>query len=285
MYQIPNITQLAETFVHFVKANSTTILTVTAVAGVVGTAIVTFKQAPKAQKVLNELKEDLKEEEDKEARRGIIFSGAKRIAWYTLPIVITAGFSIASIIGMNHIHSQRYAAVSAAYAIADRSLKEWKEKTEEVIGAKKTEDIKMAIADEKAKKIHETDEDLKLKKQIEENQLMYDPLDIVIDSVTGTTFYSSSSRIREAFAKLQTELNGCDYVSINDLYRYLEIRACKIGERLGWNNFDPTFSSGNTTEIEYRITCSRTAADRPCLVLDYDAEPRRDSWGDKYDQY
>lgn len=276
---MPNIQELATTLVKFVNANAPTILTVTAVAGVVGTALVTFNEAPKAKEVIKDMKEDLDGVEEKKERNEIIFKAVKRVGLHLVPIVITAGLSIASIISLNKIHAQRYAAVSAAYAIADQSLKEWRKHTEEVVGPKKTEEIKMAIADEKAKQISEKD----ISEIQRENETAYDPVDLVIDTCTGVKFYSNMSKIRDAFTTLGTELSGCDWMCINDLYSLLGLRKIKLGQDLGWNNVEMSYKLGpGPIKIGYDTTYSSTENDRPCIMLSYNPETRLNSFGDRY---
>ena len=264
------IQSLANVLAAFVRTNATQILTASAVAGVVGTALITFNEAPKAKEILDDMKEDLKDA-PKEEHKDIIFVGVKKIAPKVIPIVVSVSLSIASIIGLNKIHAQRYAAMSAAYAIADRSLKEWKEHTEEIVGKKKMEDIKMAIADEQAKKIDP--EKAEKPNYIQPGDSAMERLDVVRDPNTGSEFYSSASRVREAIAKVQSTLNGCDWVSVNDFYRELGVTPIKWGERLGWN-------TGQEVDIE--MIFSSTRDDRPCIILSYEPDERRDSWGDKY---
>lgn len=269
---VPNLQNLANVFTQFVRANSTTILTVTAVAGIVGTVAVTLHEAPKAKQILEDTKKDIAEAQERgEGKKESIIFCARRLVPVVTPIVLTAGLSIASVIGLNTVHTRRYAAMSAAYAIADRSLKEWKEHTAEIVGQKKMDDIKMAIADEKAKNIKP--DDIQEVAEMTPGAPAWDPLDICYDSNTGAQFYSSASRIREAFTDLQTELNGCSWVSVNDLYHNLEVRKTKFGESLGWNSGE---------KIDYDMTYSQTVDGRPCIVLTYTPGPRTDAWGDKY---
>lgn len=257
---MPDIHELADVFMKFIHTNATTILTVTAVAGVVGTALVTLDQAPKAKEIVEEIKED------KKVKRSIK-EHVKRLIFTILPIVITAGFTIASILCLNHVHTQRYAAMSAAYALADRSLKEWQQHTKQVVGEEKTKEIKESIA--------ESNSLTNVSDQKKEAELTGDPLYLIMDRVMGSSFYSSPIRIKEAFFELGVELTSCDWVNVNELY--LKVNAVPVaeGQHKGWNNYLKAYEIGTTPmKIEYKLKPITTKGGMLAYELSYHPEDR-----------
>jgi hypothetical protein len=110
----------------FFKKHSSTILTVIGAVGVVGTAVLSVKATPKALKLIEEKKQELEKEE-------LTAIETVKTAWKPyIPAAITGFSTIACIFGANYLSVRSQASLMSAYALLDRSYKEYREKTEEL---------------------------------------------------------------------------------------------------------------------------------------------------------
>lgn len=243
-----------------VDQNSPTILTGLAVAGFIGTVILTIKAVPKAEKILAEQREKMKEieEDDKEAKRDITLETVKEMAPVVIPPVVTGVTAIACCIGSNSVNLRRQAVLSAAYNVAQTTLTEYKDKIPEIVGQGKATKIRDAVNEEKVKNNPPSD------KQI----IVTGNGDVLCyDSYSARYFRCDPEKIREAVNDLNQELINSMYVSLNEFYDAIGLSQCKLGEQVGWN-----IDSG---VISISFTSTLTENNVPCLVLDYDTELRQ----------
>ena len=149
--------------------------------------------------------------------------------------------------------------MAAAYAIRDEDLKKYKEKTKELIGEKKEEQIRGEIMQDYI------DDNPPSKNCVVRNTSGGTTL--CLDKLTGQYFYSDADTIRRAINSVNNLLLHDYTVSLNDLYIEIGIEQCKVGDDFGWNIIDGEIIEPDiTTEMD---TCS----DQPVLVLDYVIPP------------
>lgn len=244
---------------NFVGKNSPQILTGMAIAGAVSSVILTGNATIKATKIVEE--ENAKREKTNQPKMS---RGEAIETCWTLyaPAAFTLASSIVCSIGSCSIATRRNAALAGAYALASEKLKQYQEKTEEVVGKKKASDIRSAV--------HRED--------IQKMDLGTQPIIVTgggetlcIDGLTGQPFRSSVEKVRMAIAKANEELFNGGYVSGNDLAYLLGIRDTTLGAEFGWQIEDGI--------IEVSFDSELTANDEPVLVVDYRTLPRyRHSW-------
>ena len=125
--------------VRFIKCNSPTILSLIAVAGVVGTSISVGKATNKATKKLDRVR-------DQKGEKLNDIEIIAVVAPIFIPSILIGGSTIVCILGANVLNQRRQAALISAYALADNTFKEYREKLIELHGKEMDEEIRGEIA-------------------------------------------------------------------------------------------------------------------------------------------
>lgn len=267
------VTELLEKAEIFTKKNSPVILTGLAIVGVISTAYSAFKAGPRADKILEEYRKDMRDchPKDKEAKRVVVGETVKKMVPVVAPTVIMGGTTIACVIGSHSISSRRIAVLSAAYSLSESTVKNLNNKMEEMLGEKKARAIKDSIMKDKLKADSEKD-----KKILSDGQLVIPSDGTVLckDLYSGRLFYSNAEKIKQAIAKCSYEIISDMYISLNDFYEAIDspqLPRIPMGEDLGWNIED-------TINGKLPITLSALLTDdnKPCLCIDYDISVRDD---------
>mgnify|MGYP006988866801 CR=1 FL=1 len=253
----------------FADKNSQTIMAVLAVGGLVGSVILAFKAAPKANKIIDDSKDEINaiddsdeftEEEKKKERKEVVKTAVKDLAPVLAPVV---GCSIATaslMIGSTAISVKKINSLTSIATMSEVAYKELYEKTKEVVGEEKAKEIQEKAADEEMNK-------MAVVKPITTSRggdyLCYDVM-------SGRLFYSDKETIREAV----NNLNHCitsgrdDYVSLNDLYFELGLTPTAGGEDRGWGRY----TANDAIELNlHNAIVSETG--EPALVMDFLARP------------
>lgn len=200
--------------VKFIKQNSPTILSFIAVGGVVGTSVSVGKATNKATKKLERVR---KSKGEKLNDLEIIAVAAPIF----IPSILIGGSTIACILGANVLNQRRQAALVSAYALADTTFKEYREKLIELHGKEMDEEIRGEIA---------------------RNHYDYHVLGIEHPDQKVTWYEPYSDRFFEMYER---ELIDAEYHlnrnfilggsrSLNDLYEMLGLPAIPKGDKLGW---------------------------------------------------
>lgn len=257
----------------FTKKNSPMILTGMAIVGVISTAYSAYKAGPRADKILEEYRKDMKycHPEDKEAKKAVIGETAKKMAPVIMPPVIMGGMTIACIAGSHSISNRRIAVLSAAYSLSESTVKNLNSKMEEILGEKKTRSIKDSIMKDKLKADTEKDQ-----KALREDQFIIpsDGTSLCKDLYSGRLFYSSAEKIMQAIAKCSYDIVSDMYISLNDFYEEIgspQLGPIPLGDDLGWN-IDDTMNG----KLPIELTALLTEDNKPCLCLSYDISVRSD---------
>ena len=197
--------------VDFVAENSTTILTVGAVIGVVGTGVTSWYAAKKTKEIREELEEEKGEDEE------VTKAEVAKEAWpyYVAPVTLGA-LTITCIIVLNIEHDKKYAALLGAYTIAKTDKEKLSKKVNELVGEEKADQIK---------------ESLGIKKDIPEEEVDYtveeskDPSkkEWFIDTETGVRFWASEHDIDVAANYIGDMVSGDGTPSLVDFYECLGV--------------------------------------------------------------
>lgn len=268
---VKEVTKHGGELVRYISKNSPTILTGCAIAGAfaaVGLAIKATKPA------LRHLEEEKIEHRD----RLIITDGDKResndlmqdeidaiklrplevvnAVWkdYVPTAIVLAG-TTACIIGAHSISAKRTAAMAALYTASETALKDWKEKTEEVVGKGKRDKINDATAE---KDLAQTPYDPNRPVVMQAGDVM------CFDRMTAQYFPSNMQKIRAAVAELNTQLAYGERVSRNDFYYAIGAKGVQYGDDAGW-------SVENQLELEY--TSSLMSDGTPVLAIGFKNAP------------
>lgn len=235
--------------------NAPAILTGVAVIGTATTAIFAAKAAPKASWIIGEYESTLEPGETADIWEKV------KISWHCYIPAAVAGLStVACIIGAQQVNSHRNAALLSAYSIAQTAAKEYSDKVVEVIGEKKNEEIRDEVNKDRLKR-----------SPVDDNEIVITNggKDLCYDSLSGRYFLSDMEALRRAQNDVNQQLLGDSWISLNELYSYMGLRGTKLGETLGWipDNM-----------IEMRFTSMLAENGEPCLVVEYETEPKADYW-------
>lgn len=123
------------------RKHSPEILTGIGIAGMIAATITAVRATPKALRMIDE-------REIKDGKR----LNTKEIVQTTwkcyVPAAVTGALSVACLIGASSVNAKRNAALATAYTISETALKEYREKAVEVVGPKKEQAIRDAVAKE-----------------------------------------------------------------------------------------------------------------------------------------
>ena len=211
----------------FLKRNASTILTCIGGMGVVGTAILAVKATPKALQVLEEAKEEKGEELTVVEK--VVVAGPKYI-----PAIVVGVATMTCIFGANVLNKRKQAALISAYALIDKSYKEYKGKLKELYGEETHQNIIDSIAIEKAKDTHINASsvltmcDTSLEDNYSEPVLFYDEF--------GSRYFEAPVEqviLAEYHVNRNLVLRG--YVPLNELYDFLGLEPTEYGDTVGWS--------------------------------------------------
>lgn len=210
------------------RKHSPKILTVMGATGVVATAVLSVKATPKALLLLEEAKKEKGEE--------LTIVETIQTAWVPyVPAAFTGFATIACIFGANYLNTRNQASLMSAYALLDRSYKEYQNKVKEIHGEEKELSLREELIKDKY-----SDEVIKTKyddeiSQDEERTIFY-------DNNSSRFFVSTMSRVMEAECKFKEAIEWKGYGCLNQYYDMLGIPRVDYGYQLGWidvENNDP----------------------------------------------
>ena len=203
----------------FLKRNSATILTCVGAAGVIATTVTAVKATPKALALLEKAKEEKGEELTK-------LETVKIAGPAYVPTVVLGASTLACIFGANMLNQRGQASLMSAYALADRSYKDYRKKVDELYGDEAGGQVRAEIAKDKYEQ-----------QNIEvhgDNRLYY-------DFYSGRYFEATPEFVKTAEYELNKTLNLHDCAYLNEWYYLLDMEPLEQGLDVGWStcaNYD-----------------------------------------------
>lgn len=233
------------------KQHSPVILSVAASAGVIATTILAVRATPKAMGSIGALKR-LESEEQETTKQEIV-----KATWkFYVPAGLCGAATIACIIGAQRIGAKQNAALLAAYTLADRSLKEYKDAVLEQVGEAKERKIGEAAALKKM--------DANPNKEV----IILEGSDVLCyETATGRYFRGEHENIRRAANEIDSRVLHDMYASLNEFLILLGLEPCALGDELGWNI---------DRRIELVFASKLSPEGVPCLAIDYKHLPVKD---------
>lgn len=248
--KLSNVTKTVSTFM---RKNSPTILTAVGVSGMIASTIFAIEATPKAVKLIEEKKQELKVEK-------LTPIETVRTTWKCyIPTVVLTVLSSGCIVGANSVHAKRNAALATAYTISETALREYKDKVIETIGEKKEQAVRDAIAKDKIDKHPVSKREVLITGK--GNTLCYDPW-------RDGYFEMDPDKVKKAVNDLNYQLLNDGYVTLNDFYYNLGLGETVPGKTLGWNI--------NKGQVQFRFSSQIADDGRPCLVFDFFNPPTYD---------
>ena len=204
--------KLYQTSRIFLKRNSATILTCIGSAGVIGTAVLAVKATPKAMESIKTAKE---EKEDLTILDVIRVAGPAYI-----PAGVVGLSTITCIFGANIINKKQQASLVSAYALLDRSYKEYRSKVKSLLGEDSDNQIIQEIVKDRS-----NEEDIK---HTDGKMLFYE--------INSDTFFESTIKdVLSAEYHFNRNFVLRTYACLNELLDFLGVENIAGGNTIGWS--------------------------------------------------
>lgn len=247
----PNLSKIAKSIRTTISKHSPEILTGIGIAGMVTTTVMAVKATPKAIILIEERKNN--DDADK-----LTFIETVKTTWTCyIPAAVTGGLSIACLVGASSVNVRRNAALATAYTLSETALKEYRGKVVEVIGDKKEQAVRDAVAKDKIDQNPVTNREVIITEK--GNTLCYD--------VTSSRYFKSDiDKLKTIENELNRQMRDDMYISLNEFYYEIGLNSTSIGDDLGWN-----IDNGY---IDLNFSSQLADDGTPCLVVDYQVAPR-----------
>lgn len=207
----------------YLKQHSSTILTYLGAFGVAATAVTAVKATPKAMRLLEKATDEKGEELTK--LETVQIAGPSYI-----PSIVIGASTIACIFGANVLNKQQQAALASAYALADRSYKEYRNKVKEMLGEETDIHIREAIVKDKRK---DTDAYVPGYNSIDtsgETCLFY-------EEYRGAYFEATMAAVLNAEYHFNRNFAMREYACLNEFYDFLGLEQTDFGDTMGWSSW------------------------------------------------
>lgn len=241
--------------------HSPVILSATAVAGVLTTAVLTGKAAVEAERILA-LQKPLPDAEDYVSDEELLEvdlltnQDKLKLVWKCyIPPALAGASTIAAIIGANQIASRRNAALLSVYSLTDTAFKEYKDKVVEQLGAKKDQAVRDAVAQDRV-----------TANPVESREVIFTGNGDVLclETSSGRYFQSNVEAIRKAENDINKQILNDMYASQNEFNDKLGLPATGFADTVGWN-------LDNMLEVQF--SSALTEKNEPCLAIGYSKLP------------
>ena len=239
---------------RFLKKNSPTILTCLGAAGVIATTVTAVKATPKAVMLL----ENAKEEKGADLTK---FEVVKVAGPAYIPTVVLGVSTLACIFGANVLNQRGQASLMSAYALLDRSYKDYRKKVDEIYGEEAGSQVRAAIAKDK----YEEDPI----GTVEDGHRLY------YDFYSERYFEASPAFVKTAEYELNRKLMMDDCAYLNEWYYLLELDPLEHGLDFGWNtctNYDMYWQ----TWVDFHHETVVMDDGLECIIISFKQEPYPD---------
>lgn len=232
---------------RFVKKNSSNILTVATAAGMITTTILAVKATPKALELIK-AEEDVRKitktttlyADNQPYTTEVVEEAPKltpleivKVAWKPyVPAIAMGALTLTCLFGMNYLNRKTQASLISAYAVLEKSYRQYREKCIEMYNTDTDIDIKQKIA----------------KSNFYKNIEIEDGKELFFDYTSMQYFESTMDEVKEALDTINETLSDSGFVYLNDFYELLGIPLVDYGYNLGW------FSDIGTLKLDYEKT-------------------------------
>lgn len=237
----------------FLRKHSSTILSVIASIGVVGTTVLAVKATPKALKIIN----DNKKEEDL-SKLEII-----KIAWKPyIPSILFGVSTIACIFGSNYINKKNQKALATAYMLLESSYLRYRESANIIYGENSDKQI---LNNVHLKEISNNDIS-----EIDESEG-----NLYFDCQSMRYFRTTPEALTEAQILFNQHLCTNGYAYLNDLYDLIGLERVDYGYQIGWST---TFNDDIYAHdgVELNLELAELDDGLECWVITYSSLPSVD---------
>lgn len=240
-----NLKLIAKTAQKFVTDNSPAILTSFAVVGTVTTAVLAGKASFQASKIIA----------DEWDAKGMGNEEKIRLTWKLyIPAVVAGTTTVTCIIAANHIGSRRAAAIAAAFKLSEELATEYKERVVKTLGAKKEEDMRAQLAQDRMNRTTGGD------------TIIITGTDVLFyDQLTGRFFKNSMENVNKAVNEINHQINNFYHASLTEFYEKIGLTGTVFSDELGWN-------SDELLDVKFSATL---LDDKPAIGIEFRTTPIR----------
>ncbi len=238
------------------------VLTGFGIAGMFTSVVLAIRATPKAMRII----------EDERKRGAEAFEGYEvpkenvpALVWKCyIPTAAVCLGAVICFISANAVHAKRSAALTAAYALSESALFDYRQKVTDTIGEKKEELIHAAVVQDKMNKQPPAKSEVIITGTGDT---------LCFDAFAGRYFHSDKAKIDRAVNDLNRMILSEDFASLNDFYDLIGLKHTELGDSLGWN-------SKHRGYVDVRFSSHLTEDDRPCLAISFTVAPKYE-----YDSY
>lgn len=234
----------------FVKANSPAILTGVAIFGVSATGVLSFKAGHTVgyDECINDNFAGEGYPSDRKERAKFY---AKRYWRDILPPATAGALTITSIVLSSRIGARRAAAATAAYALTEQTLGEYREKVIEKFGEKADGEIKADIAQDRHDAAPPSTDAI---------IVTGSGTQMCMEGYTGRYFLSDMELLRRAQNDINAQLISQDTVTLSDWYHLIGLSDTSSSHDNGW-------TSDKMMALEFSAVLTKEG--NACMVFDY----------------
>lgn len=250
----------------FFKKNSSTILTFIGAIGVIATSVAVANAVPKATKRIEDAKKE--KGEDLTKMETVLAATPAYIPAATIGLS-----TIACIFGANALNKKQQASMASAYAVVDRTFKEYKGKLKELYGEEADVRIRQSIAnDHRNEEVKAYAPGLYPALGAGEKCLFY-------EEYRGRYFEATMNEVLNAEYHLNRNfaMRGC--ASLNEFYSFLGLDEKDFGDVLGWN-CGRLMEEWEMPWIDFNHRETELEGGIKCYLIEYEFEPE-----EGYDEY
>lgn len=221
---------------HGIKKYSPVALSCIASVGVIATAVAAVKATPKAVALIQD---DSRKRHDGDPN-AYTKKEAVAAAWKCyIPAVAFGASTIACIIGANALNKRQQAALTSAYALVQRSYKEYREKLKELYGEEAHNAIMDSIVKEKCKEVSISSPGGWYNSTLDFGEGMEPEIPRTFyDSFSQRYFESTIAKVIEAEYHLNRNFLFAGTIPLNEFYEFLGLEKTELGETVGWSSVD-----------------------------------------------
>lgn len=262
-------------FKDFLGKHSNLVLTIGGLA-LFGAALYLVNRADK--KSFSEIDAEVKrrsEEADGTLSEALTKKEIVKMEWKNyIPAAVCVGLGTAAFVSNNKIYEGKLAAVLATYSVAKNEIKEFTEKTTELVGEDKVKEIKSSIIDDHIKKNPPKEKIAEAAPKEEDGEVVR-PNEMgdypFYDAPNDRYFLSTDAKVNTAVNQLckaqQVEMT----ITENQLYSLLGLNPTKHGDTEGWD-----VNKNGWVEVQFGTHVDDTG--RTYRSIDYDTELLTDRW-------
>lgn len=229
------------------KAYSPEVLTGLSISGVVTTAYLTGKATVQATKVSTW---ETGGPETKEERYERYKENIKRSWKFYIPAGASGIATVGCILAVQRVGSRRAAAAATAYAIAERTLSEYRDQVVEEFSKTRDQKIMDKVVQDR------------VDEKPPSNQIVISGSGRVLccELFTHRYFYSDMETLKKAQSWVNNRVLGDLYVMMSEFYDHIGLEHTSQSDYLGWDQH---------RELELRFSPVISEAGDPCIGFDY----------------